>query len=77
MHSWWSRFVYVKHCKPLNIPENKYFTSGPDELKTILEDNPNLKEKDFLLPRSDVKTMPMILWTMNGCRADAYRTLWS
>ena len=71
VHSWWSRFIYLKHCKPLNIPKNKYFTSGPDELKTILEDNPNLKEKDFLLPRSDVKTMPMILWTMHGSRADA------
>lgn len=70
-HSWWSGFVYTKFARTLNIPRNKYFTSGPEELQTILKDNPALQETDFLLPRSDVKTLPMILWTMHGSRADA------
>lgn len=70
-HSWWSGFVYAKFAKPLKIPRNKYFTSGPEELAAILRDKPKLKETDFVLPRSDVRTLPMILWTMHGSRADA------
>lgn len=69
-HSLWTAGVIKKFLKPLNIPPNKFFTSGKEELQKILRDNPKLREKDFLLPRDGVKTLPMILFTMFGSRAD-------
>lgn len=69
-HSLWSAVNYKKYYEPLNVPKNKYFTSGQEELDHILQENPKLKKKDFLLPREGVKTMPMILFSMIGDRAD-------
>ncbi|GFH50322.1 hypothetical protein CTEN210_06798 [Chaetoceros tenuissimus] len=76
-HSYMSGLVYYALCKPLKIPRNKFFVSGRDSLEQIMNEQSNkgccqkkFKEKDFLLPRSDVKTLPMILWTLNGERAD-------
>ena len=51
IHSLWSAALRKKVCEPLNIPEDKYFTSTKEELEKILKDNPELKESDFLLPR--------------------------
>ena len=59
------------YFEPLKIPGNKYFTSSKKELKKILEDNPELKESDFLIPRDDAKTLPMLLVSMCGARADS------
>lgn len=70
VHNFWSAATYKKLFKPLNIPANKYFTSSKEELEKILQDNPRLKESDFLLPREGTKTLPMILFTMFGSRAD-------
>jgi len=69
-HSVWTVGVHEKLLKPLNIPKNKYFTSSKKELDKILEENPKLKESDFLIPREDVKTGTMVLITMHGSRAD-------
>ncbi len=70
VHSLWTGALYKKIFHRLNVPKNKFFTSGREELEQILNDNPNLKASDFLLPRHDVKTMPMILFTMAGSRFD-------
>ena len=69
-HRIWDTSVYQKLFKHLNVPKNKFFTSSKEELDKILEENPNLKESDFLIPRDDVKTQTMILATMHGSRAD-------
>jgi hypothetical protein len=69
-HQFWSAGLYEKVCKPLNIPMNKFITSSKEELGKILQENPKLKESDFLIPREDVKTKTMILATMHGSRAD-------
>lgn len=65
--------LYKKFCKPLNMPQNKYFTSSKAELDKILAENPNLKEDDFLLPHEDVKANMMILASMHGYRFDCGR----
>ena len=70
IHSWWSGFMYKKLCEPMKIPKNKFFTSSEEEMDRILRSNKRLKKEDFLLPRSDIKTMPMVLWTLHGARAD-------
>ncbi len=71
VHSLWTGTMYKKIFQHLNVPKNKFFTSGPKELEQILNDNPKLKASDFILPRHDVKTMPMILFTMAGSRFDS------
>jgi len=71
VHSYWSFLMYNKHFKPYNIPQNKYFTSNQNELIRILEENPKLKEKDFILPRSDVTTTPIIGFTLHGTKGDS------
>ena len=43
-----------------------------EELKNILKENPRLNEEDFILPRRGIKTLPMILYTMQGCRDDFF-----
>lgn len=76
-HSYMSGLVYYALCKPLQIPRNKFFVSSRETVDEIMNEQSQkgclqkkLKEKDFLLPRSDVKTLPMILWTLNGERAN-------
>ena len=54
----------------MRIPRNKYFASSKEDVDEIIRFNPNLNASDFLLPRDDVKTMPLILWSVHGCRAD-------
>jgi len=83
IHSLWTASVYKKTFEPLRVPKNKFFTSSKEELKNILKENPRLNEKDFILPRKGTKTLPMILYTMQGCRADFflyeknYKTIYS
>ncbi|GFH46099.1 hypothetical protein CTEN210_02573 [Chaetoceros tenuissimus] len=61
---------YKKLCEPMKIPKNKFFTSSEEEMNRILQSNKRLKKEDFLLPQSDIKTKPMILWTLHGACAD-------
>lgn len=70
LHSMYVTTVYRKSFRPFGIPKNKNFTSGEEELEQILKDNPSLTRDDFLIPREDVRTMPMLLWSMMGARAD-------
>lgn len=70
VHSLWSAGLHKKFCEPLKMAKNKFFTSSKDELRRILGENPQLNESDFLVPRDDIKPLPMILVTMHGNRAD-------
>lgn len=70
INRFWTAGVHEKIFLPLNVPNNKYFTSSQEELENILKDNPELNENDFLIPREDVKTGTMILVSMHGSRFD-------
>jgi hypothetical protein len=62
--------VYRNFLLPYRIPRNKFFASSKEEVQEIVNNNPKLLEQDFLLPRADVKTLPMLLYSMRGTRAD-------
>jgi len=70
LHSMYVTTVYRKSFKPFGIPKNKNFTSGPEELEEILKEHPDLTKDDFLIPREEVRTMPLLLFSMMGARAD-------
>jgi hypothetical protein len=71
--SLWSGILYRNYMMPYSIPRNQFFASSEEEVQEIVKNNPKLREKDFILPRADVKTLPMLLYTMRGTRADLGR----
>jgi hypothetical protein len=53
-----------------NVPKNKFFASSKEEVQEIVKNHPELLEQGFLLPRADVKTLPMLLYSMRGTQTD-------
>lgn len=80
-HSYISAVAYEKFLKKYNVPKNKYITSGEEELERIMESriDPKIREDQFLLPRKDIKTLPIVITSMRGSRfdlTDAYKRKW-
>ena len=70
LNSFWNVVVYKKVLSKYEVPKNKYIGPNEEELDAILAANKDLRKKDFLLPRSDVKTIPLILFSMHGHISD-------
>ena len=70
LHSFWSVAMYKKVLQKYNVPKNKYIGPSEEELDAILAENKNLKKGEFLTPRTDVKAIPLILFSMHGLTGD-------
>mmetsp|Transcript_15975 Transcript_15975/g.26990 ORF Transcript_15975/g.26990 Transcript_15975/m.26990 type:complete len:480 (+) Transcript_15975:135-1574(+) len=66
LNSFWNAAVYKKVLSKYEVPKNKYIGPNEEELDAILAANKDLKKSHFLILRSDVKTIPLILFSMHG-----------
>ncbi len=70
LNSFWNKAIYKKALSKYNVPKNKYIGPNEEELDTILAANTDLKKGHFLALRADVKTTPLILFSMHGLIRD-------
>jgi len=60
----WTMMCYRSFFKPLGTPKNKFFTSSKEAVAKIVSANKGMKAEDFIVPREEVKAVPIANFAM-------------